>query len=68
MEKVETKTFIKGKEVFLVADKFGTKIYQDGDTYYVVNLDDLVAKFDLSSYENDYTPIVNIEDNCRANF
>lgn len=62
MEQVETKHFIKNKEVVLIAERFGTKIYQDNNTFYIVNLDELVATFKLPKNDKDS---LTLEDECR---
>lgn len=46
--KVETKYYIDGKEVVLVAEAYSTKIYQDinnVDLFYVTSCEDIVASF-----------------------
>ena len=43
---IETKTYVNGREVVLVADAYSTKIYQDVnniDQFYVTSCDDIVA-------------------------
>ena len=49
--KVENKFFIDGKEVEIVAEKFGTKIYINDEKVYVANYDDVLATMDLDSFK-----------------
>ena len=42
---VETKYFVDNKEVKLIVQQCGTKIYQAEDYYYVTNYDEIVATF-----------------------
>lgn len=44
--KIETKNYANGREVVLIAEAYGTKIYQDinnVDQFYVASYDDVIA-------------------------
>ena len=44
--KIETKNYVNDREVVLVAEAYGTKIYQDinnVDQFYVASCDDVIA-------------------------
>ena len=54
---IETKTYVNGREVILIADAYSTKIYQDinnVDQFYVTSCDDVVASI--------YKDSINIEE------
>ena len=44
MEKVVNKTYIKGEEVTLIAERYATKLYQNGDIVYITYYDEVVAE------------------------
>jgi hypothetical protein len=44
MEKVVNKTYIKGEEVALIAERYATKLYQNGDIIYITYYDEVVAE------------------------
>lgn len=44
MEKVVNKTYIKGEEVTLIAERYATKLYQNGDIIYITNYEEVVAE------------------------
>lgn len=46
MDKVETKRFINSKEVTLIAERYGTKIYLGTDGVYITQYEEVVAKVD----------------------
>ena len=49
METVVNKSFICDREVTLIAERFGTKFYEDNEdkeVIYITNYDDVVAKID----------------------
>lgn len=49
---IETKYYINGREVILVADAYSTKIYQDinnVDQFYVVSCEDVIANISKDS-------------------
>ncbi len=46
MEKVVNKTYIKDEEVTLIAERYATKIYQNGDIIYITYYDEIIAKID----------------------
>jgi len=53
---IETKTYVNGREVILVADAYSTKIYQDAKNighFYVTSCDDVVASIFKDSIDID---------------
>ena len=44
MEKVVNKTYIKGEEVTLIAERYATKLYQNSDIIYITYYDEVVAE------------------------
>lgn len=65
MEKVVNKSFICGKEVTLIAERFGTKFYvdnEDKEVIYITNYDEVIAVINPNT---DW--IIDIKDEYKTN-